>query len=131
MASETAKPRHANALVPQDFQNANRRESDRTPTTRTLAILPCNATADWKFLDAELFDFSSCGLGLISSHRFSPGEQFLAKLRIRRHTTLLMYTVKHCHSKGNKYRVGAQFSGITATSFKGDPDSLLDAFRSK
>jgi hypothetical protein len=119
------------ALELTDLGGAKRRSEPRYCVSRKVDILPCHASSEWKFLSLELVDCSRHGIGLISAQSFSPGQQFLAKLKIGKRVLLLIYTVKDCISNGPKFRLGAEFSGLTASPCKEDLESLLSAFKSE
>jgi hypothetical protein len=129
MKSDVSKHEQHGTLEPADLGGARRRRDRRYSSSRRVEILPCNATADWKFFGVELLDCSRRGMGLISSQAFTPGQQFLAKLKAGKRTVLLIYTVRHCAAKGHKYRLGAEFSGLTAAPSQEDLDRILVSLR--
>jgi hypothetical protein len=129
MKAKRTDPNRGDSLQLADLTEDGRRSEPRWPLTRRIAILPCHATTDWKFINAELTDSSRHGLGLVSTLRFAPAQQFLAKLRIGKRTLLLIYTVRHSTPVGSRFRVGAEFSGLTASSFAGDFDQVVSALK--
>ena len=113
-------------LEPKDFQE-NRTEP-RTPASRTIDILPCQATREWKFTSAELCDCSLHGLALLMSEPMAVGQQFLVKLRLPSGVRLLLYTVHNCSAwEKSRYRVGARFSGFAAQEMDEDLQKVLEA----
>ena len=114
------------ALRKSDFQpNTDRRAEQRVNHRRRIRLLPCVARSNWSFREAELVDCSTRGLALLLDETMSPGEQFLVPLRMQK-VRLLMYTVRNCQSAGpRRYRVGAEFSGFTASEYDGDPADIL------
>ena len=55
------------------------------------------------------------------------GDQFIARLNLDREV-LLVYTVRFCQRLENgHHRIGAQFCGLAATQFIGDPEQIVDA----
>ena len=121
------------ALTPDDFAGAlphpDKRRETRIPHARMIDILPVVASGRWSFRAVELRDCSLSGLGFVAAEPMRIGEQFLAKLRLRRRVTMLIYTVAHCRpiDGGGGFAVGAQFSGYIASPFQGDPHEILTA----
>jgi hypothetical protein len=120
------------ALTSSDLQgdfaaSDNRREHERCPSAKVIAILPCRADSDgWAFRPVELTDCSLQGLGFCTDQPMKQGEQFLAKLRLDR-TMLVLYTVRHCQLSGrNQFRIGATVSEIIGASGKADHSKLID-----
>jgi hypothetical protein len=113
-------------LAPQDFKE--QRSEPRTKCTRTIDLLPCTATREWKFLPAELTDCSLHGLGIILGEPLAPEHQFLVKLRVHGGVKLLIYTVHNCiPCDKSKFRIGARFSGFAAQEFDQDHEAVLNA----
>jgi len=130
MKADVSKSASSGTLEISDLGGAKRRSEARYPASRRIAILPCNASDDWKFLSVELVDCSRHGIGLISPKPFTLGQQFLAKLKLGKRTVLLLYTVQHCATLGPKFRLGAEFSGLTATPANEDLDRVLTSLQS-
>jgi hypothetical protein len=113
-------------LEPKDFRD-NRAEP-RTAIARLIDILPCQATAQWKFISAEITDCSLHGIALILNDPMSVGQQFLVKLRLPSGVRLLLYTVHNCTPMEKaKHRVGARFSGFAAQEMDEDLQKVLEA----
>jgi hypothetical protein len=120
---ETNMPR---GLEPKSFQE-NRTEA-RTPCTRTIDVLPCQARRDWKFITAEITDCSLHGLGLISTEPIEVNQQFLVKLKLQKGVRMLLYTVHNCALwERTRYRIGAKFSGFAAQEFDEDLKDVLES----
>jgi hypothetical protein len=126
MATKPSGHGGGDALLASDFKH--RRSEQRTPLpARVISIIPCKATKNWAFLQAEVVDCSTRGLGLIVPEELNIGEQFLAKLKLDR-IVLLIYEARHCQQLTRRnYRVGAEFVGLTASRFEGDPASIVAA----
>src|SRR5688572_20217060 len=79
------------------------------------------------FITARLTDCSLNGLGMMTSAALEVGEQFFVRLKIEK-LTLLVYTVRYCiPMKADEFRVGAKFTGYTASSFQGDMGAVITA----
>src|SRR5688572_2115150 len=106
-----------------------RRAHPRTPCEKTIDVLPCKATPNWKFLQAQLIDCSLNGLSLVLQEAIEVGQQFLVKLHVDGRMTLLIYTVRNCvDCSQSLYRIGAEFSGFAAEgSETRDPEAVLRA----
>ena len=126
------------ALEPKDFQqpqqpatavdSQERRADPRVPCARHIDILPCQARAQWKFMDAEVVDCSKHGLSLLLSEPMEVGQQFLVKLKLPQGIKLLLYTVHNAAPRErSRYRIGARFSGFAAQEFDDDPQKVMDA----
>jgi len=113
-------------LEPHSFQE-NRTEP-RTPVTRTIDVLPCQARREWKFITAEITDCSLHGIGLISTEPIEVNQQFLVKLKLEKGVRMLLYTVHNCALwERTRYRIGAKFSGFAAQEFDEDLKEVLES----
>ena len=113
-------------LEPHSFQE--NRSEPRTPVTRTIDVLPCQARREWKFISAEITDCSLHGLGLISTEPIEVNQQFLVKLKLQKGVRMLLYTVHNCSLwERTRYRIGAKFSGFAAQEFDEDLKEVLES----
>ena len=104
-----------------------RRSEPRILCERPLSILRLAGDGAGSYVTAHLTDCSLHGLGLMTPHALEPGEQFAARLNLDR-MTLLLYTVRYCiPMKVDQFRVGARFTGYTATPFGADLGAVITA----
>ena len=105
---------------------ADRRKEPRYPHERDIVILPCASPQEWQFCTVHLFDCSRHGIGIISNTALKRGEEFLAKLKVKR-MTMVLYRVCHCEKlPDGKFKVGANL-----VEFVGTPAEILDALLSE
>ena len=105
-----------------DLQQKDRRTEPRIARQRTIAILPCTNDPDWNFKTVTLLDCSPHGLAILSDHPMKRGDEFLAKVKIKR-MTMVVYRVAHCEAQsGGWYKIGAKL-----VEFVGTPDEILQA----
>jgi hypothetical protein len=118
------------SLTPDDFRGPsiedNRRHEPRFITAKTISIVPCDQNWNMRFHRVHLVDCSLHGLGILSPLRFEPGERFLAKLRISQQMFLSVYCCRNCTPEGQKYKVGAEFTGFIS-GVGDDPEEILKA----
>src|ERR1700683_3524738 len=118
------------SITPADFRGPSahdeRRSEPRYTSARTISILPCDRDWNMRFHRVQMVDCSLHGLGIISPLQLDVGERFLAKLRVSRRLVLSVYTSRHCTQEGQKYKIGAVFTGVIS-GVKDDPDQILKA----
>lgn len=117
------------ALTAADFEPrsaSEQRIEARYENQRKIHILPCFTEEDWKFLSADLVDCSAHGLGFVIDQPMNLGQDFLVKLEMEK-VVLLLYTVRYCVADGNRFRVGARFSGLATDPVRRDPQAVLEA----
>jgi len=93
---------------------------------RPISLMPMG-TGDEHYSTAQLTDCSSHGLGLMVPEQLQAGAQILVRLKLDR-VVLLVYTVRYCiPMNASQFRTGARFTGYVASSFHGDPRSVVTA----
>jgi hypothetical protein len=119
----------ARMLTAADFTAgvADRRSESRVPAQRVIRVMPCAARANWGFRDADLLDCSCRGLALLAREPMTVPEQFLVPLKLKK-VEMLIYTVRSCQPcERGRFRIGAEFSGFTATACPEEPATILNA----
>src|SRR5690348_2038951 len=87
--------------------NAERRAEERIARQRPIETLPCTSKAKWDFKSVLLSDCSLHGLAILSDEPMQRGQEFLAKLMVKR-MTMVVYRVAHCEQLDQfQYRIGA------------------------
>jgi hypothetical protein len=111
------------ALTLDDLRNsAERRKEPRFPHEREIVILPCASPQEWTFRTVHLYDCSRHGIGIITTEPFKRGDEFLAKLKVKR-MTMVLYRVCHCEQlEDGRFKIGANL-----VEFVGTPAEILDA----
>lgn len=122
------------ALTPEDFQGSggaeDRRKELRLPCQREIAVMPCAGPDGRGFRRVSLSDCSPHGLGVVSNEPMAPGDEFLAKLKLKK-LILLVYRVQHCAALGaggaGPFRIGAELIGTIGPPDDAEADATLKA----
>jgi hypothetical protein len=119
----SGKQSHGRTLTLDDLRREDDRRSEaRLPLQREIVIVPCNAAAEWDLKEVTLFDCSRHGIGIITPDEMQRGDEFLAKVKTKRVTTVI-YRVCHCEKLSDgRYKIGARL-----VEFVGTPDEILQA----
>jgi hypothetical protein len=116
-------------LIPGDFKSEEyqdpRRREPRTPCDKIVQIQSMIGDEKGEFIDVQLVDCSTRGLGLIVPRPMEWGEQFIAKLQLEK-ALLLIYEARYSRDLGgNMFRVGAEFVGFAEANGSMDSKEIL------
>ena len=89
-----------------------RRRECRVGCRRVLAVLLCDDPDASGFRRVRLEDCSPRGIAIITRRPIQPGQQLLARLKLRR-MMVAVYTVLHCtRMTDSQYKIGASLTDV-------------------
>src|SRR4051794_748432 len=90
-------------LIPGDFKSEEfqdpRRREPRTPCDKVVQIQSMIGEEKGEFIEVQVVDCSTRGLGLVVPRAMEWGEQFIAKLQLDK-TLLLIYEARYSRDIG-------------------------------